>query len=406
VRKHAILGIFVLVCVLLSGYNLLAFTFEAHPGLYTSYEYTDNYQGVVQNEQSESIYYVGPSLGLTCTSPSTNFDLTGRYTKSFHQKFSENDSPEIHLITHASFAAPRQQTRFSYEFARTLIRESLNEPFGEVRRNIGSIGYTVALTQNTSISAGGNILTEKWSNAATGAQDLVNSGGNVGITHQLNPLDSISFTARRDYYSYEISQNIIETQSTLDIRHVLSPVFSLGLNTAYNHDDRGHDPSDDRYDVNMIGQYTMNQSTMMSVTGGYSWFVMEQQDRQVSYIARVSLDKNLKEDRFHLSVAKEYTTEFTTNLYGTYDTKTASLSWVRQWGQTWSSSTGMSISKRIPSMGTSGEDETDSNANISLTWKPIEYFTGDLKYEHLQTEYRTLGTARENRYTITVEVRY
>jgi hypothetical protein len=406
VRKHAIRGILCLAIILLPGFDLMAFTFEAHPGLYTSYEYTDNYQGAVQNGQSEGIYYVGPSLGLTCTSPSTNFDLTGRYTKSFHQRFPEDDSPDIHLITHASIAAPRQETRFSYEFARTLTRESLNEPLGEVRRNTGGIGYTVALTQNTSINAGGNIQTEKWSTTAPTGEDLVNSGGNVGITHQLNPLDTISFTARRDYYRYEISQNVIGTQSTLDIRHVLSPIFTLGLGTAYNHDDRGHDPNDDRYDVTLMGQYTMNQSTMMSVTGGYSWLIMEQQDHQASYIARVSLDKNLKEDRFHLSIAKEYTAEFSTNRYGTYDTKTASFSWVRQWVQTWSSSTGLSISKRIPSMGTSGEDETDSNANISLTWRPIEYFTGDLIYEHLQTKYRTSGTARENRYKMTVEVRY
>ena len=405
-RKHAIRGIFCLAIILLPGLDLMAFTFEAHPGLYTSYEYTDNYQGAVQNEQSESIYYVGPSLGLTCASPSTNFDLTGRYAKSFHQRFPEDDSPDIHLITHASFAAPQQETRFSYEFARTLTRDSLNEPFGEVRRNIGSIGYTATLTQSTSINAGGNIQTEKWSTTAATGEDLVNSGGNVGITHQLNPLDTISFTARRDYYCYEISQNVIGTQSTLDIRHVFSPIFTLGLGTAYHHDDRGHDPNDDRYDVNLMGQYTMNQSTMMSVTGGYSWLIMEQQDRQASYIARVSLDKSLKEDRFHLSIAKEYTAEFSTNRYGTYDTKTASISWVRQWLQTWSSSTGLSISKRIPSMGTSGEDETDSNANVSLTWRPIEYFTGNIIYEHLQTKYRISGTARENRYTMTVEVRY
>jgi hypothetical protein len=406
VRKHAILGIFGLAAILVPGLNLMAFTFEAHPGLYTSYEYTDNYRGSVQNEQGESIYYVGPSLGLTCTSPSTNFDLTGRYTKSFHQRFPEDDSPDIHLITHASIAAPQQETRFSYEFARTLIRESLDEPLGEVKRNTGSIGYTAKLTQNTSFNAGGNFQTEKWSTTSATGEDLVNSGGNVGITHQLNPLDTISFTARRDYYRYEISQNVIGTQGTLDTRHLLSPVFSLDLGTVYNHDDRGHDPSDDRYDVTLMGQYTINQSTMMRVTGGYSWLIMEQQDRQAAYIARVSLDKSLKEDQFHLNITKEYTAEFSTNHYGTYDTKAASFSWIRQWAQTWSSSTGLTILRRIPSLGTSGEDETDSNANISLSWRPIEYFTGSLMYEHLHTKFKTSGTARENRYTMTAEVRY
>ena len=55
-RKHAIRGILCLAIILLPGFDLMAFTFEAHPGLYTSYEYSDNYQGVSQDKQSESTY--------------------------------------------------------------------------------------------------------------------------------------------------------------------------------------------------------------------------------------------------------------------------------------------------------------------------------------------------------------
>jgi hypothetical protein len=406
VRKHAILGIFYLAISLLPGLDLMALTFEAHPGLYTSYEYSDNYQGVSKDKLSESIYYVGPSLNLRCLSPSATFDLTGRYARSFHQRFSEDDSPDINLLTSASFTAPRQMARFSYEFARTFSRESLTEPFGQVNRNIASLEYTNELSQNTHLNAGGNILTEKWSNDAPAGEDLVNTGGNIGITHQLNPLDTVSLTARRDYYSYEIRQNVIGTHGGLDIRHAFSPGFSLSLGTAYHHDNKGHDPNEDRYDANLTGHYTINPSTMISATGGYSWLIMERRDRQSAYIARLSLDKNLSDDHFHLSVAKEYTAEFTTNLYGTYDTKTASLSWTRQWLQAWSSSTEFSISKRIPTTGTPGENETDSVANVSVTWKPIEYFTGNIIYEHLQTKNESSDTVKENRYRLEMEVRY
>ncbi len=405
-RKHTILGILCLVTILIPGLDLMAFTFEAHPGLYTSYEYSDNYQGDSEDKLSESTYYVGPSLNLRCLSPSVSFDLTGRYARSYHQRFSEDDSPEIHLLTSVSYTVPRQTARFSYEFARTFSRESLTEPFGQVDRNIASIEYTDELSQNTHFNAGGNLLTEKWSNDVTTADDLVNSGGNIGITHRLNPLDTISLTARRDYYSYEIQQNVIGTQGGLDIRHVFSPVFSLSLGTAYNHLDRGHDPNEDRYDASMTGRYTISPSTVVSATGGYSWLIMEKRDRQSTYIARLSLDKSLAEDQFHLSVAKEYTAEFTTTLYGTYDTKTASLSWIRQWLQAWSSSTGFSISKRIPTTGTPGENETDSVANVTVTWRPIEYFTGNIIYEHLQTKYESSDTVKENRYRLVMEVRY
>ena len=405
-RKHAIPGILCLAIILLPGFDLMAFTFEAHPGLYTSYEYSDNYQGVAQDKLSESTYYVGPSLNLRCLSPSATFDLTGRYARSYHQRFSEDDSPEIHLLTSASFTAPGQAARFSYEFARTFSRESLTEPFGQVDRNIGSIGYTAELSQRTSMSAGGNILTEKWSNDAATGEDLVNTGGNIGITHQLNPLDTISLTARRDYYFYEIQQDVIGTQGGLDVRHVFSPIFNLSLGTTYHHDDRGHDPNEDRYDASLTGQYTISPSTTMSATGGYSWLIIENQDRQNAYLARLSLDKSLADDRFNVSLAKEYTTEFTDNRYGTYDTKTASLTWIRQWLQAWSTSTGFTLSERKPSAETLEEDETESTTNVSLTWTPIEYFTGNVIYEHLQTNYESSDTVRENRYRLVMEVRY
>ncbi len=405
-RKHAILGIFCLVTVLVPGLDLMALTFEAHPGLYTSYEYSDNYQGVSEDKLSDSTYYVGPSLNIRGLSPSATFDLTGRYARSFHQRFTEDDSPEIHLLTSASFTAPRQTARFSYEFARTFTRESLNDPFGQVNRNIASMEYTDELSQNTHFNAGGNLLTEKWSNDAATGEDLVNTGGNIGITHRVNPLDTISLTARRDYYFYKIRQDVIGTQGGLDLRHVFSPVFSLSLGTVYNHDDRGHDPNEDRYDASMTGQYTLSPSTVISATGGYSWLIMEKRDRQSTYLVRLSLDKSLAEDQFHLSMAKEYTSEFTSNLYGTYDTKTASVSWTRQWLQAWSSSTGLNISKRRPTTGTPGENETDSVANVSVTWRPIEYFTGNIIYDHLQTKYESSDTVKENRYRLVMEVRY
>ena len=43
-------------------------------------------------------------------------------------------------------------------------------------------------------------------------EDLVNRGGNIGITHQLNPLDTITITGHQNYYFYEISQDVVETQ--------------------------------------------------------------------------------------------------------------------------------------------------------------------------------------------------
>jgi hypothetical protein len=405
VRNRAILGIFGLAALILPGLNLMAYTFEAHPGLYTAYEYTDNYRGDVQNEQSESIYYVGPSLSLNFSDLPVTFDLTGRYTKSFHQRFPEDDSPDVNLTSHASYTTQRQSARLSYGFDRTLTREYLSEPFGEVKRNTGSILYNFALSQHTSVDAGYNFQTDRYS-GNTSDEDLTSMGGNVGITHQLDPQDTISLAAQRSYYNYEISQDATTSNGSFHFRHSFSPVFSAGLDPSYNRDDRGSDPSSDIYNAEVSVQYAFNQTTSIDIRGGYSWLFTEHQDRQTDYTAHLSLDKRQDYNRFNLIIAKEYTSEFTNTFYGTYDTTSMKLAWDRQWLKEWSSAMAISAYKRRPTNGTAGEDETDSAAHVKLNWNPNEYFTGSLSYDHLITKYETSGTARENRYMMAIEVRY
>jgi len=405
VRKHAISCILCLAITLLSATELIAFTYEVHPGIYTSYEYSDNYYGVSRDEEGESTFLVGPSLSLRCLSSSATVDFTGRYTKSFHLEFPEDDSPDISLISSAIFTAPRQETRLSYEFVRTLTRESLTDPFGEVYRHTGSIGYSLEITRDTRMSAQGSILTENWSEDAA-EEDLVDTGGSISLIHQLNPLNTITITGNRNYHFYEISQDAVETLGELDFSHVFSPVVNLGFGTSYNHADNGDDPNEDRYSATASLGYVINQSTTMSATGGYNWFVMEHEDVQGENVARLSLDKSLESNRFHFSIAKEYTSDYTANRYGTYDTRSAELSWIRQWLLDWSSDVGFSIYKRRPVSQTIGEFEIDSTAHASVTWTPVEYFTGNVIYEHLQTDYESSDTVRENRYRLVMEARY
>ncbi len=421
-RKRAILGILGLASILLSGLDLMAFTFEAHPGLYTSYEYTDNYLGSVRNHQSENTYYIGPSLRLACTSPSANFDLIGSYAKTIHKRFTQDDSPEIHLASHASFTLPRQTIGMAYGYDQTWTREYLNEPFGKNKSNTGSIGYTAQLTQSTSISAGGNILTEDWSVphevvTILSHQGETTIGGNVGVTHQLTLRNTISLTARQDYYNYEISPDVVETVYGFNISHAVSPLFSLALDTVYNHYSRetlpvspgqevGLSDEEDIYDVRMSVHYALGQSTTMIIGGGYSWLIIEGQDLHTAYLANASLEKIVEKNRFSLQITKQLVAEFTSVLYGNYDSTIASLLWERQWVEEWSTDTSLSIDSERPIGNTPGENETSSIAHIALNWEPIHQFTAGLNYDHLQTKYETTGTARENRYRVTGEVRY
>jgi len=105
-------------------------------------------------------------------------------------------------------------------------------------------------------------------------------------------------------------------------------------------------------------------------------------------------------------VSRGYSTEFTSNLYGIYETREASLTWKRKLLEALSSTAELTYLRTIPTKIIMGEDERDTVERISLGWNPIEYLYADLSYLHLQHRYEISGTARENRYRLSVEVRY
>jgi hypothetical protein len=115
-------------------------------------------------------------------------------------------------------------------------------------------------------------------------------------------------------------------------------------------------------------------------------------------------------------VAKEYSSEFTTNRYGTYDTTSAVIDWYRDIARGLSTTARVTMEQRRPVGGTVDEDQTDATGGLSITWNPaedlalswhpIEDILVSLSYDHLRTKYETSGTARENRYRVMVEVRY
>jgi hypothetical protein len=134
--------------------------------------------------------------------------------------------------------------------------------------------------------------------------------------------------------------------------------------------------------------------------------VMENQDRQRIYFMNASIEHVVEKDRIALTVSKSYTAQFTADLYGIYDTRSASLTWERKLLTALSSKAGLTYEKTIPTKGTIGEEQTDTVERASLVWNPINYLNADLSYQHLQHRLEITGTARENRYRMSVEVRY
>jgi hypothetical protein len=144
----------------------------------------------------------------------------------------------------------------------------------------------------------------------------------------------------------------------------------------------------------------------MNASGGYSWLVMENQDRQNIYSMNASIEHVGENDKVAMTVLKNYTAQFTTNLYGIYDTRSASLTWERKLLTALSGTADLTYQRTIPTKGTIDQEQTDSGGRVSLAWNPINYLNADLSYQHLMHKYEISGTVRENRYRMSIEVRY
>jgi hypothetical protein len=96
VRKVVLYGLLSLTAVLIRPMEAFSANWEIHPGLYTAYEYSDNYRGVAENTQSESTYRVGPGLGLLCTGQRFRWELNGHISKEYHNRGNDRDARDRH----------------------------------------------------------------------------------------------------------------------------------------------------------------------------------------------------------------------------------------------------------------------------------------------------------------------
>ena len=405
-RRNSISCILALAAVLMTASLVNAMNYEAHPGLYTSYEYSDNYFGTSRDEKTEGFFEVGPSLELRATAPNFTGDITGRVARSLHNRYDEDDSTEASVASHATLTELHQTFGLSYAYLQTRRREALSEPAGEVKTHTGAATYSRALTPGATLSLGYDITDES---RQAPYEDETSQGGNIGLTYLFTPRNTIDLTCSYLDHDYEISQDVKETAAGVSWSQTATVRLRYGLRSAYTQEDRGDLPGEYRYDLSAFGTYSVAQHTSLSASGGQSWLVMEHQDRETIYTTSATLEYAVERDRLAISVSKGYTSEFTTTRYGTYDTRSATLTLEKGLLTTLTGSTELSVEKRKPTTGTGGEEYTDTSTRASLAWvpwAPRDYATVTATYEHLQTEYEISDTVRENRYRMIVEVRY
>jgi hypothetical protein len=382
---------------------LFAANYEIHPGVYASYEYTDNYFGTAHDEEGESIYEIGPSLEILFSTPSVSWDNSGHLAKSYHKKFDEDDSTEGMFGSHLTAAHRSHSLDLDYSFTQTSRRESLEDPLGTSRVHSGTAGYTNTLSPATSLALGYTLTDER---NPSPDEDLMSQGPSFGLTHQITPRQSLSLTYGYVYHNYEISDNTWISTSSAHWGYMVTSSLELGTGFTYEHEDRGRMPSEDIYTALVTAGYSVTPHTDISIGGGYSWLVMEHEDRQSTYTLDAELSTETRYDVFSLSASKGYTAEYTTDRYGTYDTISAILSWDRTLARTLRSSVAATYEDRKPASDIQEQEEKDFVGRFSLIWDPVRYVSATASYEHLQHNYEISDTERENRYRIIIEGRY
>jgi hypothetical protein len=257
---------------------------EFHGGAYSSYEYTDNYQGTVSNRQSESIFEVGPTAQLLYTTGASRLDFSGRAARSTHKRFTGDDNTEVNLESRFTTATQRNSLTMGYAFTQTTRSTVLSDVRGKSKIHSGTANYTRAFTQSTS---GGLGYTYYQEDNESPEEDLVTNIGSAFITHQLSQFTTLRATGSYSTHRYEIDEDTWVARGTAGFERRFTPRMSIGVDGEYQHEGREEEePESDISAAFLTVRYALTQSTGMTLSGGYNWVSMEDMDSEQSYAMR------------------------------------------------------------------------------------------------------------------------
>ncbi len=422
-RRHTIPAVFVAV-LLVTAFRGVSYAapLEFHGGVYTSYEYTDNYNLTAHDEESESIYEVGPSGQVIYQEGPARLDISGHVTRNFHKRYSDSNFYGIFLDSRFSTttALNRDSLSLGYSFTQTDRRDIITDVVGKSKIHAGSVNYTRELSQSSRVGLG--YIYAREINEAP--YDDVESHGVTGmLSHQFSQRNSGTLMVGYDTHNYtENSDDTPEVdkrddtndtevlRSALGFQSLVTPRTTLGTDLEYQHQSNETTPDGDIYSAFLTWGYSLTQRTNILLSGGYSWVDMEGIDREGSYVTRAELASRTLNDVITVRIAREYTAEFTTDHFGTYDTRTADVSWERTLLRDLVLLSTISYEDRKPVSAVDltypDQEEKDFIGMISLTWTPLRYLRIIPSYEHRQRDFEIADTQRENRYRIIAEVRY
>lgn len=403
-NKTAGLLFCVLAAVLVIATPLRAATWEIHPGVYAAYLFTDNYHGEAEEPKTESIYTVGPSLAASLAAGLFRWELSGHVAREYHNRFKEDNTTTGSVETRAIVTGQHQSLDLSYSYDQTMLRETLDEPWGVHKRHTGALTYNRDLTPNAALTLG---YTHARDQVPAPDEDVVSDGGNVGMRWQIAPRHRWELTSAYTQYRYQESADVKVLESSFRWRYGLTPHLAVGPEFAYEQHHPEDLPKHEIYSPAFFLEYTLSATVTMTASVGHSWLRSEAYDDQEVTNARLGLSRVTAADRIALDAFHGYEYEYdTSGTYGIYKTRSADIAWEHTFTPTLLASLGSGIIQRTPTTRMEEEKETDIAHRLGLTYRPWRWGEGRLTYERLQHRYEISDTVRENRYGVTIEVRY
>jgi hypothetical protein len=384
---------------------------EFHAGLYTAYEYTDNYRGTTSHEQGESTISVGPTAQAIYTSGTSRLDLSGHAARRYHRKFSEDDSDD--LLFDSRYAASNQASSLELGYGYVLNNQHtiLSDVSGNSRRQTGSAGLTHRFSSDTS---GGIYYNYYQENNPPSQEDIVSHGAMLTLNQQLTQRILLRMTNGYETHRYTIQSDAWVARSTLSLERDMTQRVNLGVSGEYEHTGQEEDdvPDSDITSAFINFRYAITPSTQLTFSGGYNWLTMEDVDREQAFATRSELRSQTPYGLLTVRVTREYAAEFTVDRYGIYEARSVYGTWERSLLRDLRLSFNITYEERKPVSGNDSSPvqnkEQDYSGLISLNWNPeqYEFLTVTPGYEHYERLREHTETEKENRYRVIVEVRY
>lgn len=406
---------------------------DLEPGLFTSYEHTDNYFGTAHDEKSENIFEIGPRIDLSALWPQAECFLSGHAAQSQHNRYSSDDSMEAGLDARAFFEGRYQELSINYAWLQSRSRDTLERAWGMSRDISGGFDWSFAHSERFAMDLG-YAMAEEY--VPYPDEDVSSRFGSLGLSFGLTRTTDLGTNFSYDTYRYDGGRAVSVSSAGLDLNHALTTRTSLGLALGYEHHRPQRQANEDIYTTSLLFEHMTDPYTSLYARAGVSWLRIEgrtDEDHRIHTRTDDTVDASLGMRRemsdaltMSMNCAQGYSHEYTSLQTGITKTRSADLLLEYMFNRDLRWSLDAGVTQRTPPHGQL--ETTDIHSRMDMHWRPCEHINVGLSYEYLgylygisdtlknelrasmgdqgfyQYRYSTLDPEEENRYILTIEV--